>query len=59
MFDRSNLRKTMRAAKKKRRQAAGWKFGTADQFLGLAAAESSYLDALFARLKWRKTRRKL
>lgn len=34
----------MQVAKRKKLEAAGWKVGSADEFLGLAAEESVYLD---------------
>ena len=51
----------MNAAKKKRLTAAGWKFGSAADFLGLSAAEAAYLDMHFAlaeRLHEERRRRK-
>ena len=38
----------MEASKQERLEAAGWKVGTADEFLGLSPAESEYLDVVFA-----------
>ena len=35
----------MTAGRKKRLQKAGWRVGSADEFLGLTAAESAFLDA--------------
>jgi predicted XRE-type DNA-binding protein len=34
----------MRAAKKKKLEAAGWKVGNADEFLDLTPAESAFVD---------------
>ena len=34
----------MREAKKKALEKKGWKIGSADEFLGLSAEESAYLD---------------
>ncbi len=47
----------MHKSKRRDLEEAGWKFGTADEFLGLSAEESAYLDprerlgALLTRLR--------
>ena len=53
---------SMNSAKKARLQAAGWKVGSAEDFLGLSAAEAVYVEmklALARKLRERRQRRKL
>lgn len=38
----------MKQDKRERLDAAGWRVGTADEFLGLSAAESAYVDMKLA-----------
>lgn len=52
----------MNSTKKARLEAAGWKVGTADEFLGLSKEEANYIEtklALAQRLKARRIRRNL
>ncbi len=52
----------MNSAKKARLEAAGWKVGTADEFLGLSKEEANYVEcklALAQRLRARRIRRNL
>jgi DNA-binding XRE family transcriptional regulator len=52
----------MNSAKKARLEAAGWKVGSAEDFLGLSAAEAAYVGmklGLAHRLRERRQRRKL
>lgn len=39
---------TMRASKRKKLEAAGWKIGDADEFLGLTEEESAYIEMKLA-----------
>lgn len=52
----------MNSAKKARLEAAGWKVGTAEEFLGLSKAEAAYVEmklALARRLRERRRAGKL
>ena len=52
----------MQVAKRRKLEAAGWKAGTADVFLGLTAEESAYLDikqALSQALRARRLKQNL
>lgn len=52
----------MQVAKRRKLEAAGWKAGTADEFLGLTAEESAYLDikqALSQALRARRLKQNL
>jgi len=52
----------MQVAKRRKLEAAGWKAGTADEFLGLTAQESAYLDikqALSQALRARRLKQNL
>jgi DNA-binding XRE family transcriptional regulator len=53
---------TMREEKQKRLEAKGWKVGTADEFLGLSADESAYIELklkLANSLRQHRLRRKM
>jgi len=52
----------MKSGKKARLEAAGWKIGSAEDFLGLSRAEAVYVEmklALARKLRERRQRRKL
>lgn len=52
----------MQVAKRRKLEAAGWKAGTADEFLGLTAEEAAYLDikqTLSQALRERRLKRNL
>lgn len=52
----------MRADKRKRLEAEGWKVGTAQEFLGLSDAESAYIELklkLAAGLREQRARRRM
>ena len=52
----------MKSGKKARLEAAGWKVGNAEHFLGLSRAEAVYVEmklALARKLRERRQRRKL
>lgn len=52
----------MQASKRKKLRAAGWKIGSADEFLGLTPEESAYIDmklALSNTLRQRRLHNKL
>lgn len=52
----------MQVAKRRKLEATGWKVGTADEFLGLTAQESAYLDikqALSQALRARRLKQNL
>ena len=52
----------MRKSKQDRREAKGWRFGTAQEFLGLSNEESAYVELrlrLADSLKSRRQKRKL
>lgn len=52
----------MNKAKQKRLENAGWRISTADEFLGLSAEESAYLElklALSKRLQERRRRKRI
>ncbi len=53
---------TVSKERKARLEEKGWKFGTADELLGLSANEAAYVElkmALSAKLKERRMRKKL
>ena len=52
----------MKASKKQRLEKAGWKVGTAEEFLGLSAEDVTYIEmklALSESLKKRRIRKRL
>lgn len=52
----------MQVRKRRKLEAAGWKLGSADEFLGLSAEESAYLDikqALSQALRERRQKQNL
>lgn len=52
----------MQASKRKKLEAAGWKVGSADEFLGLTPDESAYIEmklALSRSLRQRRLKNKL
>ena len=52
----------MKASKKQRLEKAGWKIGTADEFLGLSAEEVAYIEmklALSESLKKKRIKKRL
>lgn len=50
---------TMKAAKKKRLEAAGWRVGNAQDFLGLTDAETAMIEVRYTLAKTLKQRRQL
>ena len=52
----------MKATKRTRLEARGWRFGTAQEFLGLSKEEAAFVElklALSRRLKVRRTKRRM
>ena len=52
----------MKADKRKRLETSGWKIGSADEFLGLTAEETAYIElklSLSRSLKQRRSKEKL
>ena len=53
---------TMRESKKKQLEERGWKVGSAEEFLGMSAEESAYIELklrLAASLRRRRSRRRM